>query len=94
MSIPITISTRGRLCGGRWYKGRHGKPDRISIFVNVISRHINVDSPLFEAALGAIYLHEYVHVEHFRGGCSNPKACREGKCFFCNLTKEIVEFIL
>lgn len=90
--IPITISTRGRSSGGRWYKGRNGKEDRISIFVNIIAQHIDVDSPLFEAAIGAIAFHEVVHVIGARNLCKNVAACRAGECWWCNFTEKIVEF--
>lgn len=88
MTIPITISTRGQSSGGRWYP----RPDRISIFVNIIAQHIDVDSPLFEAAIGAIAFHEIGHIVGFRSGCKNAAACRAGNCWWCNFTEKIVEF--
>lgn len=81
---------RGRDCSGRWYP----RPDRISIFVNKIAEHIDVDTPLFEAAIGAICAHEVVHIIGFRGGCKSGVNCRAGKCFWCRQTYEILEYLL
>lgn len=86
--IPITISTRGRgNFSGRWYP----RPDRISIFINVIAKNIDIDSPEFEAAIAAITFHEIIHVLHWRGGCHPASKCRAGHCFLCNLTSEIAD---
>ena len=55
---------RGRDCSGRWYP----RPDRISIFVNKIAEHIDVDTPLFEAAIGACPLHITIRQEAIAAG--------------------------
>lgn len=87
--IPINISTKGRTCGGRWYP----RPDRISIFVNKIAENIDPDNPLFEQAIGTTFTHEYVHIKFFRNGCKRGSDCRSGKCFYCNVTYKILEYL-
>lgn len=90
MTIPFTISTKGRNSGGRWYP----RPDRISIFVNVIAKHIDVDNPRFEARIGAISFHEVSHIKGYRSGCHPASKCREGDCYFCGLTEKVAKWIL
>lgn len=87
--IPINISIRGRTCGCRWYP----RPDRISIFVNKIAENIDPDDPMFDLAIGITFLHEYVHVKFFRGGCKRGSECRSGNCFYCNVTYKILEYL-
>ena len=88
--IPLTISTKGRgNYGARWYP----RPDRISIFVNVIAQGVDPDHPFFEAVIGALYTHEYVHIKHYRSGCKSGVDCRDGKCFWCNQTHSIMEYL-
>ena len=92
--VEITLSMRGRTCGARWYKGRNGKEDRISIFVNKIAENINPNTARFEKALGVLFLHEYVHINFYRSGCKSGVNCRAGQCFWCRQTYEILEYII
>lgn len=88
--IDVKISIRGRKSFGRWYP----RPDRISIFVNKIAEYIDPNSIVFESMISAIFLHEFVHIEEYRGGCKSSKDCREGNCFWCSYILEAVEDML
>ena len=76
---------------GRWYP----KPDRISVFLNTISKLIEPDKNFlaFISYLCAVEFHELGHVYGWRGGCSQPQKCATGKCFWCNYINILFEIL-
>lgn len=83
----MIISTRGRTCGGRFYKN----PDRYVIFINKITEIFNPETEFndFLAELLAIEFHELGHIYGFRNGCKNHK---EKICYWCSFTKYMFIF--
>ena len=89
--VDINISTIGRTHMGRWYQ----KPDRMSIFINVIGEYYHPEFRFeeFISELSATVFHELGHVYGFRNGCKTNK-CSHGNCWWCNITKTVMIWLM